>query len=449
MLMVYAIIMYLHSGKQRLWREKGASGSACWRQAGLGALFLLGWLAGERALQPEETNIRGPLGSAHEARSPPKRWLTLKGSPGLGMLRETPGFLRPFPYHVCMKYTGITLPKKGLVEMTRQTVRQFALSATMIIGLFLSGILSPQAATADTYYVATDGNDADPGTEERPFQTIRQGLSILSAGDTLYIRGGTYTEGIDSNYQRIPTGTSWSDAPLIASFPEEMVVLAPGGGGDIINLPNASDHYIAFDGLVVDGTGASGSVLSIGAVGAHHIRFQNMDMKNSYGSIVWLWGSDIEVINSKISGSQNAYGVYMVGHNNVVDGNEIYNNAGYAIHIYDGRFPNPSTDDHIVSNNIMYNNGFGRSTAAITVGKGSNCLVQNNVIYDNFGGIDVYKDGTNEQIDHNTLRNNGWGIAIFESSTEAIIKDNILDQNGTTIDDRGVGTTVENNTIIE
>src|SRR4029450_4582827 len=100
MLMVYAIIVYLHSGKQRLWREKGASGSACWRQAGLGALFLLGWLAGERRLQPEAPTIRGPRGSAHEARSPPKRWLTLKGSPGLGMPRETPWLLRPFPYHV-------------------------------------------------------------------------------------------------------------------------------------------------------------------------------------------------------------------------------------------------------------------------------------------------------------------------------------------------------------
>jgi parallel beta-helix repeat protein len=333
--------------------------------------------------------------------------------------------------------------------MSMQTVRQLTLSATVILGLFLGGVLAPWAAIAATYYVATNGNDADRGTQEQPFQTIRQGLNVMEAGDTLYIRGGTYTEGIDSNYQRIPTGTSWSDAPLIAAFPGETAVLAPGGGGDIINLPNESDHYIVFDGLVVDGTGVSKSVLSIGAVGGHHIRFQNMEMKNSHGSIVWLWGSYIEVINSKISNSQDWYGVYLVGNNNVIDGNEISNNAGYAIHIYDARFPNPSTDNHVVSNNTMYNNGFVNFTAAITVGEGSDCLIYSNVIHDNFGGIDVYKNGTNEQIENNTLYNNGWGIAIFESSTGAIVKDNILYQNATTIDNRGVGTILENNTIIE
>ena len=337
--------------------------------------------------------------------------------------------------------------------MSMQTVHQLALSATMITGLLLGGVLSPRAATATTYYVATNGHDAAPGTREQPFRTITQGLASLRAGDTLYIRGGTYTEGIDSNYQRIPTGTSWSDAPLIAAFPGETVVLAPGGGGDIINLPNASDHYIVFDGLVVDGTGASGSVLSVGAVGAHHIRFQNMHMKNSYGPIVWLWGSYTEVLNSKISDSQRAFGVYMVGNNNVIDGNEIYNNAGYAVHIYDPRFPNPSTDNHIVSNNTMYNNGFGRWEAAITVGTGSDCLVYNNIIHDNFGGIDVYKYGTNEQIDSNTLYNNGWGIAIFESNRGVVVRNNIVHQDGiatgSAINDRGVGTILENNTIIE
>jgi hypothetical protein len=70
--MVYAIIGYRHSGKQRLWRGKGASGPAGWCQAGLGVPFLLRWLASERVLQSEEINARGPLGSAHNARPPPR-----------------------------------------------------------------------------------------------------------------------------------------------------------------------------------------------------------------------------------------------------------------------------------------------------------------------------------------------------------------------------------------
>ena len=70
--MVYAIIGYRHSGKQRLWRGKGASGPAYWRQAGWGVPFLLGWLTSERVLQSEAINARSPLGSAHDARPPPR-----------------------------------------------------------------------------------------------------------------------------------------------------------------------------------------------------------------------------------------------------------------------------------------------------------------------------------------------------------------------------------------
>jgi hypothetical protein len=52
--MVCAIIVYLHGGKQRPWRGKGASGPAWWRQAGVGAPFLLGRLAGERVCPQAE-----------------------------------------------------------------------------------------------------------------------------------------------------------------------------------------------------------------------------------------------------------------------------------------------------------------------------------------------------------------------------------------------------------
>ncbi len=74
MTIVYAIIVYLHSGTQRLWLGKGASSLACWRQARLDAPFLLGWPAGERVLQS-----RIARGSVHDAPHPTS-WLTPNGS---------------------------------------------------------------------------------------------------------------------------------------------------------------------------------------------------------------------------------------------------------------------------------------------------------------------------------------------------------------------------------
>lgn len=47
------------------------------------------------------------------------------------------------------------------------------------------------------YYVATDGNDKNNGTAEHPFKTIKKGVSVLLAGDTLIVKNGNYNEFIN------------------------------------------------------------------------------------------------------------------------------------------------------------------------------------------------------------------------------------------------------------
>jgi hypothetical protein len=44
-----------------------------------------------------------------------------------------------------------------------------------------------------TYYVATGGSNSYPGTITQPWATLNYAWTHLSAGDTLYMRGGTYT----------------------------------------------------------------------------------------------------------------------------------------------------------------------------------------------------------------------------------------------------------------
>ncbi len=48
------------------------------------------------------------------------------------------------------------------------------------------------AATAADYYVASLGNDSNPGSLTQPFATIQKAANTLSSGDSCYIRGGTY-----------------------------------------------------------------------------------------------------------------------------------------------------------------------------------------------------------------------------------------------------------------
>jgi hypothetical protein len=242
-----------------------------------------------------------------------------------------------------------------------------------------------------------------------------------------------------------------------ASLAAMTVTLAPDDNNKpVVDIANAADHYIIFDRLVLDASRAQYAI-SVGSNGAHHIRFQNMDIKNARGysldggasfvggQNIQLGGSFNEIINSKIHDSQHSYGFYITGDNHLVDGNEIYNNAGFAVQIYEGRYPTLTTDNHIIRNNRMYNNGFSRQQGAITVGKGSGCLVYNNLTYNNFGGIDVGIDSTNAQVYNNTLYKNGWGFKIHATSKGAIVRNNILYQNVIAINDRGVGTIQSNN----
>ena len=56
--------------------------------------------------------------------------------------------------------------------------------------IVLSGSLF--AADNSGYYVAADGNDADPGTMKRPWATLEKALVVVKPGETVYVRGGKY-----------------------------------------------------------------------------------------------------------------------------------------------------------------------------------------------------------------------------------------------------------------
>ena len=69
--------------------------------------------------------------------------------------------------------------------------------ASIVRGMILSVVillvlLRAAPLLAATYFVATDGNDANPGTLDAPFATVMRGQKAAEPGDTVYLRGGTY-----------------------------------------------------------------------------------------------------------------------------------------------------------------------------------------------------------------------------------------------------------------
>ena len=69
-------------------------------------------------------------------------------------------------------------------------------------------------AHAADYYVATTGSDTNAGTMTTPFATLQRGVTAAAAGDTVFIRGGTYrittpaTSGAGINFTKSGTSDS-------------------------------------------------------------------------------------------------------------------------------------------------------------------------------------------------------------------------------------------------
>jgi hypothetical protein len=108
-----------------------------------------------------------------------------------------------------------------------------ALTASVGAGTYYVRIYSLDSKSTDysvsltngkTYYVSTKGSDEDSGSFEAPFQTITQAAKVAKAGETIFVREGTYYE------RRVSLQNSGTaDAPItLASTPGETVVIDHG-----------------------------------------------------------------------------------------------------------------------------------------------------------------------------------------------------------------------------
>jgi len=136
-------------------------------------------------------------------------------------------------------------------------------SSERLLGLSTSLILLTtlgvaRSAQATDYYVATTGSDSNAGTMAAPFATLQKGVNSAVAGDTVYIRGGTYnittpaTSGAGVNFTK--SGTSASPINYFAFQGEvpvfdftNMVISTSGyTHGFVINA-----SYLHFKGLEI------------------------------------------------------------------------------------------------------------------------------------------------------------------------------------------------------
>ncbi len=73
--------------------------------------------------------------------------------------------------------------------------------------------------SGNVFYVATNGDDANAGTADRPWRSIQHAADTMSPGDTVFIRGGTYHESVTISQSRL----------AFIALPDEAVILDGGG----------------------------------------------------------------------------------------------------------------------------------------------------------------------------------------------------------------------------
>lgn len=114
-------------------------------------------------------------------------------------------------------------------------------------------VLGSVRAVPDDYFVASSGSDEAPGTLDAPFRTMQRAAEIMVAGDTCYVRAGTYRETVR------PINSGEEGKPItFRPYEDEAVVVS---GADPLDAwePNGNKRYSASvdwesEQLFLDGT---------------------------------------------------------------------------------------------------------------------------------------------------------------------------------------------------
>jgi parallel beta-helix repeat protein len=172
---------------------------------------------------------------------------------------------------------------------------------------------SAPATPASDRYVATTGNDANPGTLAQPWRTPARAAQGAPAGSTVYLRAGTYA-GFDVTRSGL----------TFRAYPGEIATVSDPSREDVIEFSGVTTG--ALHGLVVQGSTAQyGSGVKIKESAGITVSGSTIRDNRTWG-IVIVRSSEVRIEGNRITG--NANGVEeRYGDRIVITGNEIFGNT--------------------------------------------------------------------------------------------------------------------------
>lgn len=285
--------------------------------------------------------------------------------------------------------------------------------------------------TATTYYVSNSGNNADPGTSDQPFLTIQHATGVVAAGDTVFVRNGSYA-GFD---HRTNSGTAGDP---IVYYAESLATIIEFSGpirSDGINVEGVD--YIVIDGFTVRNIPEPGNGIRV--VLANNCVVRNCVCDNNWNRGIFTgFTDDILIEYNECMNTLDEHGIYVSNSSDrpIIRYNISHDNNNIGIHM-NGDLS--AGGDGIISDaqvygNIIYENN---QAAGINMDGVENALIYNNLIYNNHSaqGIALFQiDGAipsrGARIFHNTIivpSDGRWGILMVDGANNGTeIKNNII-----------------------
>jgi hypothetical protein len=333
--------------------------------------------------------------------------------------------------------------------------------------LFTTFALRPATAQGQTYYVAISGDDANPGTLAQPWRSLQKAADSLVAGDTVYIRAGTYSERV------IPRNSGSAGAYITyAAYLGEQAII----DGQTVTLPDdlaglfhiAGRSYLRVSGLRIINAGPHVNNAAILVDNSSHILVEHNHTYHTLSSGIGVWGSQhitldgntiehacIDIWQECLTVAETEW--FEVKNNQVFDCQEegiiVKDNSAYG-QVYGNHVHhvgstglyvdswNRYTHDIDVFQNLVHDIGDnGLALGSEDGGTLERITVSNNILYGNkYNGLSVSANGLSGPMQdiyviNNTLYANGWagglgGISIENpNARNVIVRNNIASQN--------------------
>ena len=268
------------------------------------------------------------------------------------------------------------------------------------------------------YFVAKNGNDNNPGTETQPWKTLTKAGNTATAGDTIYIKQGTYNEQFSIQH----SGTENNPITFTTYQNDEVIIdgtSIPLSWDGLIRIIDKS--YITIKGLTIQNSQYFGIYSKYSS---NNIKIENNQITNCQSSAIIIYPSStgnphhiyiynntidttcmnmnqesislsnvnyFEITNNKVFNSyKEGIDVKSGCRNGIIQENEVSNHDPIRPCIYIDAYEKDSYNI-IVERNIAYNNGQGICLATEKGGTLENIKVYNNIIYTKSNGLGIHR----------------------------------------------------------